>query len=51
MPEFQVVVACSDHCEGWELPRTMFTTDDPIAAIDRSEMHRDQLHTSWVEKA
>ena len=46
---FKVMLACQNHCESWEHPRETLRTDDPIEAIRKSEMHRDQEHTSWVE--
>jgi hypothetical protein len=46
---YKVMIACEPHCEGWELTRETFRTDDPNEAIQRSDMHRDQDHRSWVE--
>jgi hypothetical protein len=47
---YEVHVACEFDCEAWEEPRVMSETDDADEAIRRSSNHRDQTHTSWVEK-
>lgn len=47
---FKVMMVCKDSCQDWEDVREVYRTDDPIMAIDRSDIHRDQEHFSWVEK-
>lgn len=46
---YKVMLACEDHCEGWDALRETLRTDDVNEAIRKSEQHRDRLHKSWVE--
>lgn len=46
---FKVMIECAAFCEGWELTREVFQTDDPVEAIRQSDIYRDESHHSWVE--
>lgn len=48
---YKVMMICKDSCQDWEGEREMYRTDDPDEAIERSDLHRDEEHFSWVEKA
>ncbi|QED11563.1 hypothetical protein PP914_gp073 [Arthrobacter phage Qui] len=47
---FKVMLACEGYCEDYAPTREMFRTDDPVEAIRKSEIYRDQSHYSWVEE-
>jgi hypothetical protein len=48
---YKVMLECRDHCESWEKLRETLRTDDIDEALRKSEMHRDQEHISWIERA
>jgi hypothetical protein len=47
---YKVILACKEHCPDWEEERETLRTGDADEAIRKSEMHRDQMHSSWVER-
>lgn len=46
---YKIMMVCKDSCQDWEDVREMYRTDDPVRAIEKADLHRDQEHYSWIE--